>query len=114
MKFKRQIEKHGNKITYLASDYGFSYALRPSNDVLTHSLGWYIITSSKPQFSHRKDDMMEATLNKSAETSEEFAERMFCNLLECIACRKECAVRTLYEFKGKKKVVCHGLIEFKM
>lgn len=114
MKFKRIIEKHGNKITYLASEYGFSYAIYPSNDVMHHSLSWYIITSSKPEFWHRKADMMEATLNKLAETSPEFAERMFINLTECIACSSRCAVKTLYEFNGKKKLTCHGGMEFKM
>ncbi|WP_041700182.1 hypothetical protein [Clostridium sp. BNL1100] len=112
-KFKRQIEKYGNKITYLASDYGFSYALYPSNDVMHHSLCWYIITNSKPEFWHRKADMMEETLKKLDETSPEFAERMFSNLTECIACRP-CSVKTLYEFNGKKKLVCHGIMEFKM
>ncbi|WP_242835291.1 hypothetical protein [Ruminiclostridium papyrosolvens] len=113
LKFKRQIEKYGNKITYLASDYGFSYALYPSNDVMHHSLSWYIITNSKPEFWHRKADMMEETLKRLDETSTELAERMFSNLTECIACRP-CSVKTIYEFNGKKKLVCHGKMEFKM
>ncbi|MDP4090019.1 MAG: hypothetical protein Q8930_12215, partial [Bacillota bacterium] len=114
LKFKRQIEKHGNKITYLASEYGFSYALYPSNDIMYHSLGWYIITSSKPELWHRKADMMEEVLNKLAGTSPELSERMFLNLNECISCRPYCSVKTLYEFKGRKKLTCHGLMEFKM
>lgn len=113
MTFKRKIEKYGNKITYLASEFGFSYALYPSNDIMYHSLSWYIITSSKPEFWHRKADMMEATLNKLGKTSPEFAEKMFLNLRECIGCSK-CKVKTLYEFKGKKKLSCHGIMEFKM
>jgi hypothetical protein len=114
IKFKRQIEKHGNKITYLASDYGFSYGIYPSNDVMYHSLGWYIITGSKPEFWHRKADLMEETLKKLAETSPELAGRMFVNLNECISCAPHCKVKTLYEFDGKKKLACHGLMEFKM
>lgn len=114
MKFKRQIEKHGNKITYLASEFGFSYALYPSNDVVEHSLGWYIITSCKPELWNRKADMMEETLNKLSESSPEFAERMFLNLTECIACREHCAVKTLYGFNDKKKLVCHGRMGFRM
>ncbi|WP_105615815.1 hypothetical protein [Vallitalea okinawensis] len=113
LKFKRQIAKHGNKITYLASDYGFSYALYPSNDIMYHSLSWYIITNSKPELWHRKKDMMEATLNKLDKTSPEFAERMFQNLRDCIACCK-CIVKTPYEYKGKKKLSCHGIMDFKM
>jgi hypothetical protein len=113
MKFKRQVDKYGNKITYIASEYGFSYALYPSNDVMHHSLSWYIITGCKPELWYRKADMMEETLNKLAEASPEFAERMFLNLKECNACC-QCAVKTLYEFNGKKKVTCHGRMEFKM
>jgi N-methylhydantoinase A len=52
-------------------------------------------------------------LNKIAETSPEFADRMFLNLKECIACCR-CAVKTLYKFNGKKKLTCHGTMEFKM
>jgi hypothetical protein len=114
MKFKRQIEKYGNKVTYLAPEYGFSYAIRPSNDVMTHTLSWYIITSSKPELWHRKADRMEETLNLLAETSPELADRMFLNLYECIGCGSQCRVQTLYQFKGKKKAVCHGIMELKM
>lgn len=113
IKFKRQIEKHGNKITYTASEYGFSYALHPSNDVMTHSLNWYIITSCKPEAWYRKADQMEDTLKKISETSPELAERMFLNLTECNACG-QCKVKTLYEFNGKKKLTCHGRMKLKM
>lgn len=115
MKFKRQIEKHGNKITYVASDYGLSYAVYPSGDIMTHSLQWYIITGSKPENWHRKADMMEATLNRLYETSPEFAQRMFDNLKECVGCCVNgCAVKTLYKLAGKKKLSCHGKMVFKM
>lgn len=113
MKFKRQIEKYGNKITYLASDHGFSYAIYPSNDIMHHSLSWYIITSGKPETWHRKADLMEVTLKRLSETSPEIARRMFFNLKECVACCP-CIVKTLYEFEDKKKLACHGLMEFKM
>jgi hypothetical protein len=113
MKFKRQVEKHGHKITYLASEYGFSYAIHPSNDVLRHSLNWYVITSGKPELWHRKADLMEVTLAKLAETSPEFAERMFLNLAECVGCC-QCMAKTPYIFKDKKKLTCHGRMEFKM
>lgn len=113
MKFKRLLDKKGSKITYLASEYGISYSSYISNDIMYHSLWWYIITNGKPEFWHRKADMMEATLNKIAETSPEFADRMFSYLIECIDCCP-CLAKTLYEFNGKKKLACHGMIEFKM
>jgi hypothetical protein len=49
LKFRRQIEAHGNKITYVAASEGLSYAICPSNDTLHHSLNWYIVTSGKPE-----------------------------------------------------------------
>lgn len=114
MKFKRQLEKHGNKITYIASDYGFSYAIYPSNDVMYHTLQWYIITSSKPEFWHRKADRMEDTLDWLVKTNPEFAQRMFFNLDDCIGCGSNCAVKTLYKFAGKQNIACHGKMRFKM
>ncbi len=113
MKFKRQIEKSGNKISYLSSDYGFSYHIYPSNDTLYHSFSWYIITNGKPEQWHRKTDHMVLTLTKIAETNCNFAEKLFGNLKECIGCCP-CIVKTPYEFHGTKKISCHGLMEFKM
>lgn len=66
LKFKRQIEKNGNKITYVASDYGVSYAIYLSNDLFDHSLQWYLFTQGKPETWHRKADMMEETLSRLA------------------------------------------------
>ncbi|QUI24832.1 hypothetical protein HZI73_22135 [Vallitalea pronyensis] len=114
MTFKRVIEKHGHKITYIASDHGFSYAIYPSNDIMYHSLNWYILTNKKPELWGRKDDKMMATLNKLRETSPEFADRMFINLKECIACHPSCSVKTVYTYNETSKCTCHGSMLFKM
>lgn len=114
LKFKRQIEKNGNKITYVASNYGFSYAIYLSNDIFDHSLQWYIITNGKPEAWHRKADMMEETLNKLASTSPDFAERMFYNLDDCVGCYKNCLAKTQYRLSDKYKKVCHGKLKFTM
>ena len=114
LKFKRQIEKNGNKITYVASDYGLSYAIYLSNDVFDHSLQWYIITNGKPETWHRKADMMEETLKSLANEAPEFAERMFNNLDDCVGCYKNCLAKTQYRFHDKHKTVCHGKLKFKM
>jgi hypothetical protein len=114
MKFKRQIEKNGNKITYVASDYGVSYAIYLSNDIFDHSLQWYIITSGKPDTWHRKADRMEETLNRLANTSPDFAERMFHNLDDCVGCGKNCLAKTQYRLHEKRKMVCHGKLKFTM
>ncbi len=114
LKFKRQVEKHGAKITYLASDYGFSYAIHPSNDVLYHTLQWYILTGSKPELWHRKADWMEETLGLLAKTDPGFAQRMFENLDDCVGCGERCKVKTKYSFAGESRVACHGKMRFKM
>jgi hypothetical protein len=114
LKFKRQIEKNGNKITYVSSDYGFSYAIYLSNDIFDHSLQWYIITNGKPETWHRKADMMEETLNRLAHKTLDSAERMFNNLDECVGCYKNCLVKTQYQLHDKQKNVCHGKLKFKM
>jgi hypothetical protein len=114
IKIKRQLEKNGNKITYIASDYGFSYAIYLSNDMFDHSLQWYIITSGKPDTWYRKADWMEEVLDRLAKSSSEFAERMFFNLDDCVGCYSNCRVKTHYRFMDKQKYVCHGKLKFKM
>lgn len=112
MRFKRQLEKNGNKITWVASEHGFSYAVHPSGDIMTHALSWYIITSGKPETWHRKADHMEEALRRTAESDPDLAKRLFDNLAECIGCCRPCMVRTVYAFNGQTKVACHGRMEF--
>lgn len=114
LKFKRQLEKNGNKITYVASEYGCSYAIYLSNDIFDHSLQWYLITNGKPETWHRKSNMMEETLNSLAVKNPGFADRMFENLDECVGCYKTCMGRTPYTFNNKRKYACHGKLKFKM
>jgi len=114
LKFKRTIEKNGNKITYIESQYGFSYAIYLSNDVFDHSLQWYIITNGKPETWHRKADVMEEILDRLFLKSPNFAERMFSNLDDCVGCYKNCLARTKYKLRDNHKDVCHGKLKFKM
>lgn len=114
MKFKRMIERHGNKITYVASDYGVSYAIYVSNDIFDHSLQWYIITNGRPETWHRKADMMEATLNSLAYKSPDFARRIFDNLDDCVGCYNNCMVKTKYRLHDRQRNACHGKLKFKM
>ncbi len=114
LKFKRQLEKNGNKITYLAAEYGLSYAIYLSNDIFDHSLQWYLITKGKPETWHRKANMLEKTLDSLARKIPDFADRMFNNLEECVGCYKICLARTKYKFNNKQKAVCHGKLKFKM
>lgn len=114
LKFKRQIEKNANKVTYVASDYGFSYAIYLSNDVFDHSLQWYLITNGKPEEWHRKANMMEDILKRLSLSSPEFAARMFRNLEECVGCYQHCLAQTPYVLDDKRKLVCHGKLRFTM
>jgi hypothetical protein len=115
LKIKRQLEKNGNKITYVSSEYGVSYAIYLSNDIFDHSLQWYIITNGKPDTWHRKANGMEETLDRLARRSPEFAERMFFSLDECVGCYSGgCLVKTRYRLGDKQKMVCHGKLKFRM
>lgn len=113
-KFKRQIEKNGNKITYIASDYGFSYAIYLSNNLFDHSLQWYLITNGKPETWHRKADMMEETLNSLLHKAPDFAQRIFFSLDDCVGCYQNCLARTQYRLGDETKAVCHGKLKFNM
>ncbi len=114
LNFKRQIEKNGNKITYVASGYGVSYAIYLSNDMFDHSLQWYLITNGKPETWHRKADRMEETLKSLFEASPEFAERMFYSLDDCVGCYTNCLAKIGYRLGEKQKTVCHGKLKFRM
>ncbi len=114
LKFQRQMEKNGNKITYVASEYGVSYAIHLSNDRFGHSLQWYLLTNGKPETWHRKADRMEDTLRSLAQRSPDFAERMFYCMEDCVGCYSNCLSRTKYRFGEKQKYVCHGKLKFKM
>ncbi len=115
MKFKRQIDKNGEKITYVASEQGFSYALHISGDVMYHTLQWYILTQGKPDTWGRKADRMEDTLSHLEKTDPTFTQRMFHNLYECVGgYGTGCLARTSYTFAGEKIIACHGKVFFNM
>lgn len=114
LNFKRTIDKYGGKITYVASEHGFSYAFFLSNDVMHHALQWYIVTNGKVETWRRKADMMDETLERLAETSPELAEKLFSNLKDCVGCYTNCLAKTKYKFGGKQGFFCHGSMAFTM
>lgn len=115
MRFKRNIDKNGMKISYMASEQGFSYAIHISGDVLYHTLQWYILTQGKPETWGRKADRMEETLKYLAQTDSAFAQRMFDNLQECVGGYSSgCLVKTPYTFSDKNIISCHGKMYFNM
>ena len=117
LKLKRKVEAGYNacKITYV-SEYGFSYKISVQWNTINHCMWWIIYTTHREQQKYggvRKRNLITETLNKLAETSPEFADKMESNLRKCDGCQN-CAVKTPYEYKGKKKISCHGLMEFAM
>ena len=116
LKFRRQIEPHGNKITYVAAAEGLSYGILPSNDTLSHRLEWYIVTNGPTDTWARKADRMEQTLRAIAQDNPAFAQRLYDNLWECVGCypADHCLARTRYGFAGQTKITCHGRMRFAM
>ncbi|MCL1794216.1 MAG: hypothetical protein FWG34_10125 [Oscillospiraceae bacterium] len=115
MKFKRVIDKNGSKITYVASDFGISYALKISGGQFSHNFWWYIIHKGKPETWHRKADYMEETLVGIAQNDMPLSERIFNSFKDCTHCYGEgCLAKTLYEFNGQKKLTCHGRVNLNM
>ena len=113
MKFKRVLDKNGNKITYVAPDYGISYMFK-LDEGFKHNFQWYIVYNGKPETWHRKADFMEETLIKIAESDPALAERIYKALKPCPGfdkCHGErCLARTPYAFNGEKRLTCHGSV----
>lgn len=115
MKFKRTVDKNGGKISWVASDYGISYHIEPTSGQLSQRFGWYIIHNNTPETWHRKSDHMEETLNYISKSDLKLAERIFYALNDCVACYgARCLAKTMYEFNGKKRLACHGMVMLRM
>lgn len=114
MRFKRQLEKNGRKVAYVASNQGFSYSIKLVGNTLQHWMCWYIVYNCKPELWHRKANDMENALHLLAQTDPDLAARMFHRLEECVGCAERCKVRSPYSFGGQKKITCHGKLMLKM
>ncbi len=111
LNFKRTIDKNGGKITYLSSDFGFSYIIYVMENSLSHGFNFYIVTNGKPDTWHRKADYMEEVLNYIAKTDKTLASRIFYALNDCVGCYgSRCLAKTLYTFDGQKRLTCHGRV----
>ena len=113
LKFRRTLEKYGNKISYVASGEGFSYHIRPSRDLLTHDFCWYMLTNSRENWGKRKGDRLVETLEKLAADDPAFANRIFSYTKDCVGCYPHCVCLSPYTFGGKKRFACHGKFDFK-
>lgn len=109
LKFKRTIDKNGGKITYTASDFGVSYAVKVFHDKLSQNFGWYIVTNGKPETWHQKADHMQETLEHISKYDPSLAARIFYAVNDCIACYgPHCLAKKAYKFDGQTRLSCHG------
>ena len=114
VKFRRSIEKNGNKITYLASDDGISYIIKPSRYVMYHTLGAYLLWNKKSNLGEHNAAPLENALSQLAKTDPGFVARILSYANDCIDCNPNCLCRVNYKVQEKTQSVCHGKIEFKM
>lgn len=116
LKFRRGVNKyeHGAKITYVASDYGISYAIVISNTKCYHDFGWYIVYNGPVETWHRKADYMEEILAEISKTDQPLAERVFYALLDCTTCYTHGLCKTPYAFNGQNRLTCHGRVHLRM
>ena len=135
LNLKRKIDKGDGfcRISYI-SDYGFAYHVHTDRSMAIHYMNWILYNTHREQEKYggtRKRELTGETLKKFADESQEFANRMFDNLIECVGCacigaHKSCKLDgciccgkmpyglcpTLIEFNGRKKSACHGKMEF--
>lgn len=114
MRFRRTLEKHGNKVTYIASDEGISYAMYLSNDRMEHGLQWYIVMNGTPDTWAQKADNMLTVLDALAQEEEAFAQRMFDSLSDCSGCSPRCLAPRKYTYSGQTRVACHASLRLTM
>ncbi|MCL2002937.1 MAG: hypothetical protein FWG72_02900 [Oscillospiraceae bacterium] len=114
LKFKRTLDKNGGKISYVASEFGFSYLVHPSGAQSFHEFGWYIVYNGKPETWHCKADFLEETLTEAAKTNPALSERIFDALNDCVNPGSGCLAKRLYAFNGRKRLSCHGRVMLRM
>lgn len=113
LKFKRTLA--GDKLTYVAADFGISYAIYASGDASYHHFGWYIVYNGKPETWHRKADYMNEILACIAKEDPDLATRIFRALNDCVNCYgSRCLAKTLYSLNGENRLTCHGRVMLRM
>ena len=114
LKFKRVIDKNGGKISYIASDFGISWAVNISGFESSQNFGWYIIYNSKPETWHKKADHMEELLAEINKSDSPLAQRIFFSLNDCCGCYPNCLAKATYAYNKQKRIACHGRVMFSM
>ena len=111
LKVKRKIEgtSQACKINYV-STHGFSYALHVSETIVDHFFWWYMVSNYtyENKYMGQKNDMTNVTLKKVSEIYPDIADHLASYFDECSGCSKNCLVKKVYEYDGKKILACHG------
>ena len=107
LRFKKSVDKDCNLI--YTSPCGFCYIMRRYVFGELHQMQWV----------KNRDGKFEQVLNRLAETSPEFADRMFANIHRNIKGRKcqqcdsiSCGNMAIVKFNGKAKQACGGSMQF--
>ena len=113
LKFKRTITKYGDKITYVASDAGFSYAFRVGKEEgFSQEFSWYVVHNGLAETWHRRADFMEDMLNEIKKIDPRLSDRIYGALIGCRDCYGDrCLAKTVYSYNGQSKVTCHGCVK---
>jgi len=99
-KFKRAIDKHGN--ANYVSACGLQYRLMKYESGGTHVINWI----QKPN----RPDYTSEILHELAETSSEFADKLFDSLSNCG--NTPCGRNAIVVYKGQSKTTCASSIHF--
>ena len=117
LKIKRKIEGDSRacKINYVSA-HGFSYAIHVGENAMNHFFWWYMVSNYtfESKLMGRKNNLTAEMFAEIAKSSPDIAAKLFSYYDECKACGTGCAVKTIYEFDGKKKAVCHGKMNMNM
>jgi hypothetical protein len=113
LKFKKSIDKYGN-VTYV-SPCGFQYKMRKygeQHEANEHDAGQLETSWIKnwAKEAEHTPDYTALMLNKLAETSPEFADKMFSKLKGCT--KTTCNRNAVVEYNGESKQTCSSTIMF--
>lgn len=114
IKFKRKIDRKGQKISYFAPVQGISYHINLSNELFEHTLQWYLITNGPVETWHRKSNDMEDVIQLLSRKDQHFANRMTNSFVECFGCTPGCLAVTPYSLNKRTINSCHGKLKFHM
>ena len=104
MKFRKSINKTGH-LTY-ESSCGFKFEIKEYGAGLTFLTAW-VKNDKKPDYTND-------VIHRLAESSSDFAKKIFTKMHRCEGHSRGCARTVMYEFSGESKLSCCGRMNLKM